>query len=229
MVQSILSFFHNKELTLKTFLKGALLTSAVLGSSLAFAQASHQSSGSVGTASQFYVGANVNYTNSDWKTIIGANEVSTSDWKNGTGGAGFGLYAGYMLTPHIGTELGWNKAPTVNFTISSQGSPWASTKISTNLFYGAFMLSSPLPILNNLSMYLKVGPGYQQVHVEGGADAINSMGAFGLYGATGLTYAVMPHLGLSVQAAGLSGQSDHDKNKFSTNLYMYSINLAYLF
>lgn len=215
---------------MKTLLKGALLTSALLTSSLALAAAPMTTSPDNGAASKVYVGVNANYTHSDWKTMLGANGTSFSGWKNGTGGFGFGAYAGYMLTDHIGAELGWNKSPNVQFNLAYDGGASTATKITTNMFYAAFVMSNQLPMAQNLSMFLKVGPGYQRVHVSNTVGgAINNMDAIGLYAAAGLTYAVTPNIGVSLQAAGLSGQTDHQKNKFSTNPYIYSLSVAYLF
>jgi hypothetical protein len=210
---------------LKTLLKSVLLTSALLTSSLAFSQTPAQGD----TASKFYVGANVNYTHSDWKAMLGANGTAFTDWKNGTGGVGFGAYAGYMLTNHIGAELGWNKSPTVDVSVTYTG-PKTATKISTNMFYAAFVMANKMPGVSNLSMFLKVGPGFQKVHINNDASGLlNSMTAVGLYGATGVTYAATPNIGISLQAAGLSGQTDHNKGEFSTNPYIYSLSVAYLF
>lgn|GEM_PF-6438229 len=217
---------------MKTLLKGALLTSALLTSSLSFADQSFaqpQQPTAQSASGKFYIGASVNYTHSDWKTMLGANGTSFTDWKNSTGGIGFGAYAGYMMTNHIGAELGWNRAPTVKFNLSYQSSPYVATSISTNMFYAAFVMSNQLPIAQNITMFLKVGPGYQRVHVTGGTDAINSMNAIGLYGAVGLTYAITPNIGISAQAAGLSGQTNHNKGQYTTNPYIYSVSLAYLF
>ena len=53
--------------------------------------------------------------------------------------------------------------------------------------------------------------------------------AIGLYGALGVTYGLSNNLGISVRAAGLSGSTDHSKNQYSTNPYIYSLSLAYAF
>jgi hypothetical protein len=182
----------------------------------------------------FYLGVRGSYVHSDWKTMIyskNQGEPSYSNWKNGSGGFGVGLYGGYLINSHFGFEAGWNRLPTVDVKIANPvPAQTQNVKISDNMFYAAIVLAQPLSAAEHLWIFEEVGPGFQSVRINHKDNLVlKDHDAIGLYGALGLTYGLTNHLGLSATAAGLSGTTNHAKNQYSTNPYIYSLSLAYAF
>ncbi len=209
--------------------KGALLSVLVSAASWAIAAEDHQQSSD--PMQKFYVGANIGYLHTPWKDgsdVQIVETISFSNWKDGNGGLGFGANLGYMFQPWIGIEGGWINVPTVKVTVTAYKRQNPETEIKDNAFYAAMKLQHGLNV-RNLSLYTKVGLGYQDVDVKNGGGMINNTGPIGVYGAVGLDYCVTQNILIDGSLAFLNGYARHDKGQFATDLSYFNVGVSYLF
>jgi opacity protein-like surface antigen len=208
--------------------KGAVLCVLVSAVSWAVAANHPQSSDPM---QKFYVGANFGYLHAPWKDgsdVEIPGTISFSDWKNGNGDLSFGANLGYMFQPWIGVEGGWMYVPTVKVTVTAHGYTSPPTEIKDNAYYAAMKLQHGLNV-RNLSLYTKVGLGYQDVDVKNGGGMINNTGPIGVYGAVGLDYGVTQNILIDGSVSFLNGYTRHDKGQFATDLSYFNVGVSYLF
>ena len=209
--------------------KKAILSALVSAASCALAANHQESSGSM---QKFYVGANIGYLHTPWKDIVGTPQSAPAlnDWKNGNGGLGFGANLGYMFQPWVGIEGGWIHVPTVKVTVVPQGvpAPLPESEIKNNAFFTAIKLQHSLGA-TNLSLYTKVGLGYQDIEVKNGGVMIKNTNPIGVYGAIGVDYSVTQNILIGGSVSFLNGYTKHDKNQFATDLSYFNVGVSYLF
>lgn len=133
-----------------------------------------------------------------------------------------------MFQPWIGIEGGWLYVPTVSVNVSALGVQYPATDIKTNAFYTAIKLQHSLDV-TNLSLYTKVGLGYQDVDVKNGGGMINNTGPIGVYGALGLDYCLTHNIVIDGSLTFLNGYTRHDKGQFATDISYFNVGVSYLF
>lgn len=160
-------------------------------------------------ATNLYVQAQLGYAQTYWKNHFGG--VVTSS-KHGNGGFTWGADLGYQFNKNMAVELGGFYLPkaTVNSNTTKSWAGYAAVKLSA-------------PVMSNVSVYAKVGLGYQHVKIDS-AKTHHWGPAFG----AGVDYDLGNNMFVNVQYMRFAGKVKNGVAE-ATNPNIWTAGIGYKF
>ena len=154
--------------------------------------------------------------------------VESYDWDNGTGNWAFAAAIGYQFHRYFSAELGGIYTLRAKFNYTFHGvSPAEVSNIKVQPWYAYLAGKMSIPIYDNLSLFAKLGAGYQKVKMDD-ASTLGTQNNWGPMFGAGLAYNFTPAFYITGQWLRFTGKiKDGVVQTTAPNIFL--IGLGYKF